>query len=187
VLDTFDCMVDGIHEVVVRHAIRLSCFSLFIGYCVNINVSGIKCPLKIKYFERATVFFANQLLDPRTVRNLVVDVEIRSKLSVQGECVDEEGTRNPRFFTIALRSQRNVENMIKTLAHEMVHVKQHAKNELQTGFVVPSRGGLQVFSKWQGTVWRPKSKEDPYFDAPWEIEAYGREVGLYHKWVKYAG
>jgi hypothetical protein len=64
----------------------------------------------------------------------------------------------------------------------MVHVKQHAKNELATGHAVAARGGLKIYSKWMGQIWKPKGKEDAYFDAPWEIEAYGREVGLYHKW-----
>jgi len=72
--------------------------------------------------------------------------------------------------------------MIKVLGHEMVHVKQHAKNELATGHAVAARGGLKIYSKWMGQIWKPKGKEDAYFDAPWEIEAYGREVGLYHKW-----
>jgi hypothetical protein len=77
--------------------------------------------------------------------------------------------------------------MIKTLGHEMVHVKQHAKNELRTGHVVAARGGLKIYSKWMGEIWKPKGKEDHYFDAPWEIEAYGREVGLFAKWVQYKG
>jgi hypothetical protein len=38
-----------------------------------------------------------------------------------------------------------------------------------------------------GEVWKAKRKEDDYFDSPWEIEAYGREVGLYAKWVQYKG
>jgi hypothetical protein len=65
----------------------------------------------------------------------------------------------------------------------MVHVKQHAKNELQSGVMVATRGGLKMYSKWQGEIWKPKPREDHYFDSPWEIEAYGREVGLYQKWV----
>jgi hypothetical protein len=47
---------------------------------------------------------------------------------------------------------------------------------------VAARGGLKIYSKWMGQIWKPKGKEDAYFDAPWEIEAYGREVGLNHKW-----
>ena len=66
----------------------------------------------------------------------------------------------------------------------MVHVKQHAKNELQSGHMVAARGGLKMVSKWMGKVWKAKGKEDSYYDSPWEIEAYGREVGLYARWIE---
>ncbi len=53
----------------------------------------------------AAQFFAAQLMDPRMVRNLTVDIEVRKDLDVEGECVDEDGVRNPRWFTIGLKSQ----------------------------------------------------------------------------------
>lgn len=137
-----------------------------------------------KLLVEAANFFANILMDPRMVRNITLDIEIVSGLDVEGECVDEEGTKNPRWFTINLRKQ-GIDDMIKVLAHEMVHVKQHAKNELQGGVIVATRGGLKMSSKWMGEVWKPKAKEHPYFDAPWEIEAYGREVGLFQRYVEF--
>jgi len=149
---------------------------------MEINVTGMigRRNDKAKLIEAAE-FFAAQLMDPRMVRNLTLDIEVNKNLDVEGECVDEDGTRNPRWFTIGLKSQK-IDAMIKTLAHEMVHVKQHAKNELQTGHAVAARGGFKIYSKWMGEIWKPRGKEDHYFDSPWEIEAYGREVGLYHKW-----
>ena len=150
---------------------------------MNITITGMIGKRKEQtLLQEAAEFFANQLMDPRMVRNLTIDIEVNSSLEVEGECVDEDGIRNPRWFTIGLKSQ-DINDMIKTLGHEMVHVKQHAKNELQTGHAVAARGGLKIYSKWMGEIWKPKAKEDAYFDAPWEIEAYGREVGLYAKWI----
>ena len=150
---------------------------------MEITITGMVGKRKQKEeLERAARFFAAQLMDPRMVRNLVIDIEVRKGLDVEGECVDEDGVRNPRFFTIGLRRQE-LDEMIKVLGHEMVHVKQHAKNELQSGVMVAARGGLKMTSRWMGQLWKPKGKEDHYFDSPWEIEAYGREVGLNHKWV----
>ena len=153
---------------------------------MQITITGMIGKRKNKVLlKEAAEFFAAQLMDPRMVRNIVLDIEVRdSAFDVQGECVDEDGCRNPRFFTIGLRKQ-NLDDMIKTLAHEMVHVKQHAKNELQTGVIGVHRGGICVLSRWQGEVWKPKRKEDHYYDSPWEIEAYGREVGLFCKWLEY--
>lgn len=150
---------------------------------MQINVTGMVGKRKEKaMLVEAAEFFAAQLMDPRMVRNLVIDLDVRKSLDVAGECVDEDGVRNPRWFTIGLKRQE-IDEMIKTLGHEMVHVKQHAKNELQSGVMIPTKGGLRMTSRWMGKVWKPKAREDHYFDSPWEIEAYGREVGLYQKWI----
>lgn len=149
---------------------------------MQITVTGTKTTALADELKRAAEFFADLLMDPRMVRNLTLDIEVTKGLDVQGECVDEDGTRNPRWFTIGLKSQKSLE-MIKTLAHEMVHVKQHAKNELQGGIMVPTRGGLKMTSRWMGEIWKPKRKECHYYDSPWEVEAYGKEVGLFQRYV----
>lgn len=150
---------------------------------MQITITGTAGKGKQAQLEAAARFFAGQLMDPRMVRNLVIELEVLKNLDVMGECVDEDGGRNPRFFTISLRNQ-NIDEMIKILGHEMVHVKQYAKNELKSGIMTATRGGLKMSSKWMGEIWKPKGKEDAYYDSPWEIEAYGREVGLFEKWVK---
>lgn len=149
---------------------------------MQLNIVGFTKKQKAELAEAAS-FFANILMDPRTVRNLTIDIEHTPKNESQGECVDEDGVRNPRYFTINIRSAKDDDDIIQTLAHEMVHVKQHAKNELKTGVVVATRGGLKISSKWMGKIWKPKGKEDHYYDSPWEVEAYGREVGLYQRWL----
>jgi len=137
--------------------------------------------------EKAIRFFAEQLLHPRTIPNITIDLEIERNLDVHGECISEDDHKNPRYFTIRLKAQK-LDEMIRTLAHEMVHVKQYAKNELGKEFALPRGGkGLKIVTRWQGEFWNPKKKEDSYWDAPWEVEAYGREVGLFYKWVEYNG
>lgn len=131
--------------------------------------------------------YANLLMDPRMVRNLYIDISVVKKHDLMGECICDDDSRNPRFFTIILREARGDDDIIKTLAHEMVHVKQYAKRELVSGIMMAAKGGFKISCKWQGSVWNPKSKECKYYDSPWEIEAYGREVGLYRRWVDHIG
>ena len=125
---------------------------------MDITVTGLigRRADKQKLIEAAE-FFAAQLMDPRMVKNITLDIEVWKDLDIEGECVDEDGTKNPRWFTIGLKNQ-DIEEMIKVLGHEMVHVKQHAKNELQTGHAVAARGGLKIYSKWMGQIWKPKGK-----------------------------
>lgn len=147
---------------------------------VSIDGAGKK---RTEELYEAVQFFADILMDPRVVRNLEIDIEVESGLDVQGEVISEDDCKNPRYFTIRLKRNQQ-EDIIKTLAHEMVHVKQYAKNELGKEFALARGGkGLKIATRWHGEFWNPKRKEDAYFDAPWEIEAYGKEVGLYHRWI----
>lgn len=146
-----------------------------------------RVPAKLrKQIANACEFYGNLLMDPRMVRSLRIDINLIKSLDVMGECINEDGIARSRWFTINLRDSRDDESIFKTLAHEMVHVKQYAKGELGKDLAV-TKGGFQVRTRWMGSPWKPKSKEDGYFDSPWEIEAYGREVGLYKRWVERYG
>ena len=70
------------------------------------------------------------------------------------------------------------ETMMQTLAHEMVHVKQFARNEL---YETSAKQG----SRWRGEWFSPRQKcVKDYWDQPWEIEAHGRECGLFVRWAE---
>jgi hypothetical protein len=63
---------------------------------------------------------------------------------------------------------------LKNLAHELVHVKQFARRELvDLGEV----GKTKFLGK------NVCEKKTHYYDTPWEIEAYGREIGLYTRYM----
>lgn len=63
---------------------------------------------------------------------------------------------------------------LMALAHEMVHVKQYATHEL-----IYLHNGKY---RWQKKVL--KIDDLDYWDSPWEIEAYGREKGLYARFLE---
>lgn len=144
-------------------------------------VSRVRQDLKDRILA-ATKFYAKILLDSRIVRDLHIDYVLSARYSLWGECFcDDEFERKPRFFTIKLK-RADEDDMMSTIAHEMVHVKQFVKGEYRSG--VPSKFGSKAVGMWNGQAWYPKRHEDPYYDAPWEIDAFGREVGLYDRYVK---
>jgi hypothetical protein len=150
-----------------------------------ITLEGLsKQSRKADCLVEAAEFFAEALLGKRMAKSITCDIEVRKKTDFKGECVNEDDTRRSRWFTISLRDE-NINEMIKTLAHEMVHVKQHVRNELGKKHVVLHKDGFVIQTEWQGQIWRPKKGEDAYYDSPWEIEAYGREVGLAYRFMKY--
>jgi hypothetical protein len=56
------------------------------------------------------------------------------------------------------------------MAHEMVHAKQYARNELSNELIT---------AKWKGKTYHISGKIEDYLNYPWEIEAFGREHGMY--------
>jgi hypothetical protein len=102
------------------------------------------------------------------------------KAWVTHDGLDEEGNKK---FTVVLnykrinklgkKPQTRLKNILIDLGHELTHVKQYLNNELfdyKSGDV-----------RFKGLFFDASHymDEEKYFDCPWEIEAYGREWGLY--------
>lgn len=127
-------------------------------------------------------YCANHLM-PRIAPNLSIDVQLVHNLcgkeGVVGDCAphDYADTNYPRDFHIRIDSKEPLREMLETVAHEMVHIKQFAKGELY-------RSSRHAKHRWQGK-WIQKDPD--YWDCPWEIEAYGRQIGLFLRWCQQAG
>lgn len=61
--------------------------------------------------------------------------------------------------------------MLSTLCHEMVHVKQYLRKEL-------------IGNKWKGKVHKTAERDPFEFNSPWEKEAYSLEDKLFKKMQK---
>ena len=63
-------------------------------------------------------------------------------------------------FFVTLKSNSRPKDLLISLCHEMMHVKQMA-----SGLLVPTKGG---------NLWAKKfyKKDTPYLDRPWEIQAF---------------
>ena len=91
--------------------------------------------------------------------SLDIYVILRKLRGVDGYCSMEDDER--RIFTIEARKNLKLRQLIMTLIHEMVHVKQFVRNEMDDFHI----NGRQ---RWKsGTV--PKNVS--YYDMPWEKEA----------------
>jgi hypothetical protein len=98
---------------------------------------------------------------------------IKKNLEEDGFCCIEDYNKSgkPREFTIEIDKSLNLKTMLLVLAHECVHVKQYATGELDDNLSV-----------WRGR--KVNSDKVPYWEHPWEIEAYGREKGLYVRFAE---
>ena len=132
------------------------------------QVKGTRDVRLKKLLSVATQYYCYQLLPSRIVRNINIEIQLKKDLEEDGFCeiADYNTKGKARYFTIELDRSLNKKTLLRTLAHECVHIKQYAMGELDEGMSV-----------WRGK--RVNSDNVPYWDHPWEIEAYGREKGLY--------
>lgn len=102
--------------------------------------------------------------------------DLLSSAGALGTCQWTDSQRRPRRFHVMLHSKLGSNRALEILAHEMVHVWQYAT------------GRLRDIGDADTVEWDGKRKDytgfiELNFDAPWEVEAYGRQVGLYTGFV----
>ena len=138
----------------------------------TITIEGGNASQKDKVFS-LTQFCIKKLM-PR-MRSLDINIKLtRLGKEANGYCLRQ----TDREFELEIDSRLTLRTMLETVAHEMVHVKQYARREMN------DFAFKEVHYKWKGKL-VPDSTD--YWDLPWEIEANGREVGLFIRWCEEAG
>ena len=94
------------------------------------QLSIVGCPDKERfrpYVKRAAVFYAQKLITEKMLENIFVRIKFDGTLDVYGyaEVVDYNDSGKPREFQIELNPHIGAHDILETLAHEMVHVKQY--------------------------------------------------------------
>ena len=98
------------------------------------------------------LWFAKSYLLPR---HKIDEIEIESwkNLPHDGDCYDADD----RSFIIRVNKDLSKEDLLTTIFHEFVHIKQHIKKE------------------FGGDVFGIRNEEVAYMDRPYEIEAFRLE------------
>ena len=148
---------------------------------MKVNIEGLTGS-HANELKMAAEFFAT-ILVPGVLEHIILDIDVKYSYQSLGSCGNEDDDCKilpPSYFTIEIKKRTSINSMVATLAHEMVHLKQYVVGDLELKII---QGGYRYL--WKGKVWEPDNSEHKYWDAPWEIEAYGREPGLYNKWIEH--
>ena len=123
---------------------------------------------------RDAITFVLNKFCPRMVDRILVrvrgDDRLLEKHNEYAYCLYTVTEPVQREFQIVIDNSLNPHTWIRTLMHELVHVKQYAKNEM-----VHYERDHSVM-KWKQSKISVDTQD--YWDLPWEIEAHGREEGL---------
>jgi hypothetical protein len=131
----------------------------------NITVQGGSQSQK-KHTVRMVEFCIKTLM-PR-MQTLDIVVKLNKPKGAMGYCLELD---NKREFELEIDKTQPLRRLLETVAHEMVHVKQYARRELHP-----------ATDSWMGKTYNPKKVS--YWDLPWEIEAHGRECGLFIRYCE---
>ena len=132
----------------------------------------------------AVEWYAEKLMGKRLMSGLEINIKLTRTLlkkdNMEGSAIwEDEYCRRPKVFTIELDSTCSIRNILITLAHEMVHIKQWAKDEMYEYCHTPA------LVRFKGE--KMHMDEINYWDYPWEIEAYGRQLGLFVRFCEDVG
>ena len=109
-----------------------------------------------------------------------LDIEIIHRLDdsegIVGDVYPCVENLRPKDFSMRLCPNLGMKLMLTTLAHEMVHIKQFARDEMYEY----SRGDM---TRWRGKKINAHSYK--YNKLPWEIEANKLESILYEEWINH--
>ena len=157
---------------------------------IKLHSRGFDTKFKLAMYGMTEFALSNLIPSKRLRDNIEINIHLKHH-SNEGEAMLSEETNRyrPRSFRVILDHHRMRINeitgeertdmewfaeILKPLAHEIVHVKQYALGEL----------------KWRdaGLLYKGVNHEAmslmEYFELPYEIEAYGREKGLLYGFLK---
>ena len=83
-----------------------------------------------------------------------------------------------QFNKRAKKDYIRLKSIFQDLAHELTHVKQYMTNEL---FDYTSGDVRFKDERFSIEKYDFENSHDDYYNSPWEIEAFGREWGLYKR------
>jgi hypothetical protein len=139
---------------------------------MNIEVTNCNDERLIKYIKKSLKFYGDKLISKSMLKYISIEVEFDSTLKDMGGVTVEGYNRakKARSFLIEVHTNLGVRSILHTLAHEMVHIKQFAYGEM-----------TEKLNTWHGKY--VNCNKVDYYDLPWEIEAYGKEQGLFNNFV----
>ena len=132
--------------------------------------------------EKAASFYGTKLMSRRLYNNIELSIVLTRKMKKKegcyGTCHFEDNEWRPREFMIELDGgpRRSLEMLLMTLAHEMIHLKQWARGEMQDYARKPA------MRRWKSKTYDVRKID--YADEPWEKEAYRLEEKLYKEFAE---
>jgi len=95
--------------------------------------------------------------------------------------IEKRSNSSESFGSANIRYDKNIDEMVKDLAHELVHVAQRQHGDMKdTGEI-----GDYDYVLWKGKRMKIYTRGDSYKQSPWEIDARDREQKIFTMWKRF--
>jgi hypothetical protein len=141
---------------------------------------------KADLLMEACKFYAKEMMGARLANLLQVKIHVRKSVCrKRGKYVggfvkmNPTGSKRQRKFVITLNGKFDMNTQLKMLSHEMIHVRQKAKDQMQWRW---NEKNMCLMVRWMNNA-PVKSDEIPYRERPWEVEAYKYQEHYYKMFI----
>ena len=118
----------------------------------------------------------NQRLLDKISISIKIDNNMAQKEKAWGLCYWTDNRHRPRKFVIIMDDTQSYPSFMKTLIHELVHVRQYVIGDL--------KDFCSGAAKWKKNVYEMDPNDPDFLNSPWEREAYKVSQELYLKYYR---
>lgn len=145
---------------------------------MKVHITGKAENLTNKEIRSAVFFYLKRLLGDNMAKKMTVDIIVDKDLlrtfDMYANISPLEADPRPKHFEVEIDAKLSKKQFLVSLAHEMIHLKQFAKNQMKD-LEKPQ------MTRWMGKYY--KEENINYWARPWEIEAHNGELPLYEEFI----
>lgn len=146
---------------------------------MKVYIQGKAENLSNKEIREAVFFYLKRLLGDAMAKKITVDIVIEKDLLKTYEMYASisplEADPRPKHYELEIDGKLSKKLFLLSLAHEMIHLKQFAKDQMRD---IESK----KMTRWLGDYYDEDNMD--YWSRPWEKEAHELESQLYESYVK---
>jgi hypothetical protein len=135
-----------------------------------------------KQIKHAAKWYGDNIVGYKLADNVYVRIDLIPNLQIEERCYARvvwlKTNHRPRHFAIEIDSNLKKKMMLKTLAHEFVHIRQYTRDHLKDLY-----NCTRV--RWHKKIFSEQQIDTLYKTLPWELEAHKLEKHFYHAYARF--
>lgn len=145
---------------------------------MKVYITGKAENISNKEIKQAVFFYLRKLLGNSMSKKITIDVVIEKDLFKTYEMYAAisplEADPRPKHYELEIDAKLSKKQFLVSLAHEMIHLKQFAKDQLRDL-------ETKKMTRWLGEYYVEENIN--YWLRPWEMEAHENELIIYKSYL----